>query len=353
MIPYIILYFFISFGFVVSLVDRTSSKYFVLFNAFFCMCFAALRFDVGLDYLAYHSYFNDLPEIRDAHMEKGFELFAVFIRVVGGDSCVMFGSIAAFIVSALTHFYNKSSKLPYLSFSIFVLTPLFYLVSINTVRQFIAIGFFAMAILNVFNKSSIRYLVLIIIGSIFHKSIIIMLPLFLLKNFKPSIYLYFLMTLLYVIMLQSLELLVDFLGFSTVYLDSNYFNSGVDFKAYIFMLVFMFFYIYRRKVQKINKHSYFYLHLFYLSVMILFTPLFTNLPSDPILRLGSYFTIISIPIMFADGIQVFSSKLVRNILKISLFVVLSIYFWTSLSFEGKKTKLVPYNVYYLSGGAFK
>jgi hypothetical protein len=161
---------------------------------------AALRYDVGTDYLQYADmvgYGNNLPWI-----EPGYQLinYVFFLLELPGWSLLTFFSLVTLPLYFL--FIHKYSVNPNLSLLLFVLIG-FYFISFNAVRQIFAIIFllFAFQLWNKERKQLAFFLILFSIS--FHYSVLIALPLYAiaLKHWSRGTYV-------------TLLVLATFLGFS-------------------------------------------------------------------------------------------------------------------------------------------
>ncbi|MDF3828190.1 MULTISPECIES: EpsG family protein [unclassified Pseudocitrobacter] len=165
-------------------------KYFYFVAMIILILFAGLRFDTGWDYKGYNYYYDLMPTIdnyfsnievfQSIYFEPGFKLLMMLSKSCGLD---FYGF--QFIVSLICLIIinkairKENSKLLF----VFVYFSTCYLfLNMSVIRQGIAVAFLYMAVSSLFDnqkKSSVIYL---LIGCLFHFSLIIMLPILLVSN---------------------------------------------------------------------------------------------------------------------------------------------------------------------------
>lgn len=144
------------------------------------------RYKVGVDWQVYKSSFEIFqynPNLKhnEQTMELGFFAINKIIANWGLSYEWMF-----FAVALLTwYFFFKSVPkiiLPLFIFFLFVDEYFFW--GLNGVRQFIALSIWLAATRFIINKKIMKYILLIGIASLFHKSVLILLPLYFLQEKK-------------------------------------------------------------------------------------------------------------------------------------------------------------------------
>ncbi len=147
-------------------------KSFLLFVGFlFIFLPSALRYGVGTDFFSYieiaeHSNF----QFRHEYLFSLISSILNFLELHPQWSIAIMAMIFFFTV-----FLCLPDKNPLLLFLPIVL--LLWFDSFNAVRQVIAIGFSLLACKNYLNNNIVRFTFFIIIGALFHKSILLLLPL--------------------------------------------------------------------------------------------------------------------------------------------------------------------------------
>ena len=341
MFSFTITYFVVLLSSFASIRSKKHTLVLLILVTIWLILFAGLRYEVGLDYDAYRNFFQTITTNPDMHMELGFRFFTLILNLLDFDYQIMFFIVSLVTISLFVYFYYNYSKLPLLSIFLFLTMPLYFLLSFNTIRQCLAIAIFTLAIKYILNKSFIKFLIILIIASLFHKSALLMIPLYFI-NKPPSLKLYLVLSFIFMSLLFFIEVLVDFVGFSVIYLDNTLFNPGVDSKIYIYLLVFLYLY-YKRTIFRKDNYFNLFLNMYFLSSLFLLTPLITDLPSAPILRMTSFFSIV-LPILLLDILSSLRSSPIKNLFFIGLIIFSSVYFFTTLYFKGESLKLLPYEV---------
>ncbi|MCL2637998.1 MAG: EpsG family protein [Oscillospiraceae bacterium] len=149
---------------------------------------AAMRFEVGYDYILYANWFNSLRLMTDSEImawsrEKGFALPAKIMADVFSDFQVMFVLIAFVITLGIFLLIHRRSALPWVSVTAFLAFGLFFN-SLNFMRQFIAAVFIAFALFYVAKNRFFRFAGLVLLASAFHFSALLLIPFFFVMKIK-------------------------------------------------------------------------------------------------------------------------------------------------------------------------
>jgi transmembrane protein EpsG len=136
------------------------------------------RYKVGVDWEGYKDGFNSIKSspfllYRDQFWELGYFFINKTIAKLGLSYEWMFFTVA--LIS--WYFIFKSFPkllLPLLIFFLFVDEYFFW--SMNGVRQFAAMSIWMLATRYIINKKLVKYLLLIFIASLFHRSVLILVP---------------------------------------------------------------------------------------------------------------------------------------------------------------------------------
>lgn len=162
-------------------------------SVFTIFTFLALRFDYGNDYPGYLSFFLEINSYKNIDFKyvniKGFEYGWLFLNLLFGK---LFGKIGFFVLTAalaaftsitLYKFIKKYVPSQYFWFAIFYYVFNFetMLILCSAMRQAVAITFFILAFDYLANKKLAKYLVLILIASMFHSSAIYLLLLYMIN----------------------------------------------------------------------------------------------------------------------------------------------------------------------------
>lgn len=153
--------------------------FFVIFFILFIL--AGLRYNVGTDYLTYSRL--QIPEVLSG-INYRVEILYRWIIYAGnslGDWQWIFILTHFIIVFFICLYIKKQSSLYFISYFILIFGT-FYNYSLNAMRQAIAITIFLYATKYIKNNNFAKYVVLIIIAGLFHKSGFFYLPVYFLKD---------------------------------------------------------------------------------------------------------------------------------------------------------------------------
>ena len=147
--------------------------------------------------------------------------------------------------------------------------PIAYLDSLGVIRQFIAIAIFIYIVSNI-KRNIFLSLVYLIIATLFHKSIVILIPIILLRKFltKPkSIIIYFMAWGLFVLagsfFLTAASL---YTGLYSIYLKIHLSNSGL--KIYLLLSLILLYFIHNRKIIFSDPDYTFLFHCYFIGILL-------------------------------------------------------------------------------------
>lgn len=167
----------ISFCFIMKIINKKKLKNITLI---FLTLFAGLRFNVGADYLSYEYIFKTIKSNQSIKIEPLYWLInKILPNYILVCSFVAFLSLY-FIFKFINYLDEKNFY-----FILFGYVSIYYLQwNMSTVRQGLAISIFLYSTIYLFEKKYKKYLFLILIGGLFHKSLFLALliyPIFKLK----------------------------------------------------------------------------------------------------------------------------------------------------------------------------
>lgn len=188
MIPYFLLYIFVIILFLINFKGVISKKTLFIFTSITLILFGGLRYDVGWDYAIYE-------QILRVYRDSGFLLYdrgeylsnLLYKLSISTNIYIYFIITSAIIYFFISLTFYKVSKFYIVSYLFFLAFPLFYLNSFSVIRNFVAIAITFYASKYIIDKKFFKYILMIFIAILFHKSAIIALlglvPLFL--NITP------------------------------------------------------------------------------------------------------------------------------------------------------------------------
>lgn len=193
MIPTIVLGIFaVSFAF---LAKYKNLRYGLEISFFLIFLFLALRYNFGNDYMEYSRNFDAIKstvfsryELFKFSEDKRLEIgFVYLIKLFPFTNFFVFVAIWS-LVNCIVYYYiikkYVSQNYYWFALAIYLLCPLGMLIQSSAFRQTIAIWMFVWAFKYLKNQNLIKYLIVMTIGGLIHKSCFILIPLYFLGNVK-------------------------------------------------------------------------------------------------------------------------------------------------------------------------
>lgn len=266
------------------------------------------RYEVGVDWEGYKTDFEFIkarPHLHftDQYMEPGFFYINKIIADWGLSYEWMF-----FTVALLTWYFFFISVPKYLLplFIFFLFVDEYFFWGMNGVRQFAAMSIWLVAIKYIINKNLLKYILLMVIASLFHRSALILLPFYFIPYIKLNKKLLwiglFLGSLIigtssvFVNMVESIIIWlgqkIEVIGIYVRYIDSNRFVINEETQAglgFLFKILVNFLIILiSGKVIKQHPKTAIYFILFFIGAILF------NLSYNILLlgRINNYFMII-------------------------------------------------------------
>ena len=314
-------------------VDKNLKNVLFLFFLCFASLLIGLRYRVGGDWGAYMEMFKSvgyldffslftLPDpsyyvLNWVSFKLGLGIFGV--NVVGG---------LIFIYGILV--FCRKQPMPWVG--ILVAVPyMVIVVGMGYSRQAIALGLVLLAFASWPQKKFIKFAMIIIIASTFHKSAIILLPLALFinrKNIKEKFFLG-----IPVLIIIGLYYLLQFLGTATYeayFLTESYESRGVFIRVLMSAIPASIFLIFRKKFYQFEDNN-----LWYLISIALLLCLFTSFSVSTVTdRIALFFSPIQL-MVYSRLPVIFQNRFTLTfiILNILLLYSLSLFVWLNYAFH--------------------
>lgn len=172
---------------------RNQKKVYLILTCISLGLICGLRsIDVGYDTYSYYSIFlksaNEVGKLFDnnTYVEIGFFVLCGMIRILGGDFQILLILTSFFIVGSCCIFIYRHSENVLMSVFIILSFPYYYS-SFDIIRHFIACSFFLLAYKYVESRNLKKFLIYIIIGSLFHKITFIFILFYFLYDMKFNV----------------------------------------------------------------------------------------------------------------------------------------------------------------------
>ena len=309
--------------------------------------FAAFRRDVGADF---HNYYNIFIEFGLDSAPFDFEplnmLIIDAINYIGLTVYFIFFIYSMITLFSVYYFVVKLSDNQEVSLAIFFLTGMFYLSTLNGIRQWSALALILIAIVKFIDRKLLTTFFVIILASLFHKSAIIMLFLFFF-NYRVDIKRIFLVTVCLLFLLKSITYVISISGYSRYLIEGLYTQSisTVLLLTYTaFLMVAPIVLGYFNKTIILDRKITILINMNFASILILAFGFMSGMSAVSVMRMNMYFqmqVIVLIPLMLSK-IQPVS---LRKLAYILLLSSLSLLFFYTLIENGEIYKLTPYNTF--------
>lgn len=145
---------------------------------------SACRYYVGNDYDRYIELCKSIKAGQYVPTEVGFNVLVwVLLNGFGRDNFLLVFAVFAFVTCLfmLKALYEQSESF-FASFALFMLSA-YYFQSLNTVRYYLAFAIAMYAMKYVIQKKYVIFILYILAAAAFHKSVLIVIPVYLLANF--------------------------------------------------------------------------------------------------------------------------------------------------------------------------
>jgi hypothetical protein len=171
--------------------DRQLARNRVAVFAIFCLLagVSACRIAVGNDYWVYWLNFQLIEQNRHVASEAGFNLIVLFFRYLFDGEKARYLSIFAFFSLTTVFFFVRAlrDQAEDFAFSLFLLmTGGFYFNSLNSVRYYFALALAVFSVKYVLRGEYGKFLLLILAGALIHKSILLVIPVYMIARFLAS-----------------------------------------------------------------------------------------------------------------------------------------------------------------------
>lgn len=245
---------------------KTKKDFLFKISLLFLAVIAGLRWEVGNDYLSYYSIFNGINFIERAEIEIGYVVLNRIFYDLGFHFNFMLFFIACFEMILFYKFlkYFSLNKKNYYIYVFLFLAIREYFFILSGIRQGIAVCFFVFSLKFLYEKDIKKFALLCIIGSLFHRSILLFLiyEIFCYKigNKKRINLIAFAITFSFIILGDALSnFFIEFLAMvrfeeyiEYVKFQRVVFGTGLGFLSKVAVVVVSFFLYKKEKNRKYN-----------------------------------------------------------------------------------------------------
>lgn len=318
----------------------------VCLTGIFTLLFAvsACRYRVGNDYTRYEEFFHLIPLKQVVPTEFGFNRIVLLMQFLFGiDTKLTIFALFAFVTVffMVKAVYDQSENFLF-SFFLFM-TLSYYFQSLNTVRYYLAWAVAVFSMKYVLKKQYGRFILLILLTATIHKSVLLVIPVYILANFPWKRWQIFVLAVVSAsgIFLKDLYLKAVVLLYpsyeNTSYLDGG--TSVINIVRIIGVLVFTL--IYYRQVIAEDKQNRFYFQLNIFALLLYLCGSFI----PEISRVGYYMTAGHI-FLLPSVIAKIESRKQRRFWAVVIVLAAVLYFGIFLiKAQDLLVRIVPYHTW--------
>lgn len=279
---------------------------------------STFRFDIGYDYQMYFEGFirmgmEGFDTIKYMDWEIGFNIYTKLIAMFTTNEKVFFAITALICLVPTAWFIFKNSKNVWLSTLLYINLSFFYC-SMNFLRQSIAISILLFAWHFLKKKKFIPFAIILVIASLFHVTVLIMLPMYFLVNMKPSLktVLIYCYALLFFFISSSgfINLITDI--FHAEYKESQFITQGLPFIYSIIPVLFVVAAtLFAKELMKINPNNKYLINILYFAAFWM-----VIMSKHSLLERFSYYPYIFMIVLVPDIIEAIRDKYEKRCYKV-------------------------------------
>jgi len=328
--------------------------YILMFFVFWLI--AGLRYETGVDWPGYTIFFNNIPDINKLGKIEGYDEFEIgytllnsFFRTFTTNVQWLFLFIAFVTNLMLFKTIKKYSNHVFLSLLIYYST-IYFILDMSGIRQCIALNLFLISIKYIVDKKFYKYLLLIVLASLFHTTALILIPIYFIlnKEFKNWVSIIIICIGLLISFFQiswlsfSLGKFIDLFYIKAITgklygysLREDSRNFGLGF--FLNLMIFVFFILNKKRMRNNKMYNIF----FNMYIISLFFYYYIWEITEISSRLRMYFSLGNI-FIFGYLIDIYRSRL-KKYLIYSFVVLFSIFYCSIYVFEMPEG--IAYNPY--------
>lgn len=315
------------------------------FYAILLIIVSSFRYDVGMDYLAYEEMFNLITIGQEQDVsELGFVLLCKMCAIISGSAQMMFMVCAIFTILLLYKSFRLFSPNIVMSLFFFMCMGQLYLTTFNAVRQYIAIAIFTYSIKFILEKKVMKYVLSILVATLFHNTAIILLPLYYLLPKKIS---KVVMISFGVLLTSSIGIITDIILNSpyAIYLEFEHYAKEVSIIDYLYIMFGLLIIVFESKLMRQYKDRNIFFNINFLCTSLFFLNIvFSGTPIIMVTTRLNYYFIVFYAIIFVRLIKDIRLPSNRIIFELGFYLILAVLFIRSSILKGESYNLLPYNI---------
>ncbi len=312
----------------------------------FVMLFAvsACRYQVGNDYNRYEEYFYNIWYGYIVPTEGGFNVTVKAMEYLfGKDAYLLFFAVFSFVTVflMLKAIYALGQNFVF-SFFLFMAFG-YYFQSLNTVRYYIALAAAMYAVTFLHRKEYAKFVLVVLLAATFHKSVLIVIPVYLLANCRWKLWQTVALSVLAAsgFFFDDIYLKIILYLYPT-YRDTMYLEGGTSHINILrCLLVLAFCLCFWKERWKENKQMLFYFRLNVAALMLYVCGSFV----PEVSRIGTYLTVMQVFLLPGVVGSICDPKK-KKLATVAITVFGAVYFAAFLyKAYGELVKLLPYHTW--------
>lgn len=306
------------------------------------MFISAVRYYVGTDYLK--TYYTGFYRILEGRYVDGFEIAYLMLNKIiqlFSDNVFILFIITSIIFIGIVYesIFILSDNIPCSIILLFITR--YYFISMNGIRQFIALSILMYSIKYVIKRDLKKYIIFLILATSFHYTSILFMPVYFfsyLKISKKRAFQFIIISVVFFIVSSSIILKI-LNGTKYGLIVSKYSLPGIKFTIFTITLnLFILLISYLGYKKRCNDIKY----RIFLNIQLIATIISMLLRTIPLMErvywIYSFPIIISIPYLFIDN----TNKKIKKMFLYVLMIMLTIYMIYDIVYLGDHNVL-PYN----------
>ena len=309
---------------------------------------SGFRYNVGMDYEVYDAIYNDIQNnIQsgiESRVEAGFHIGCKICSALGGTSQLMFLLMSIGTILLLYNSYRKNSPNMMMSLMIFLCFGQMYLSTFNAIRQCLSIGLFAYSIQYIKHRQLVKYIVAIGLAALFHKTAILLFPLYWLLSREYNKVILIILLIGCVCLTKLMIYIINNSPYA-VYLNFDNFSKDASIINYLYFMISCTIFLFSDHVMKEYPDRQIFLNINYI-LLILFSIYisFSGTPLVMVVTRLTYYFIYFYAIIFCRILYDIKRSQLRFFAQCSfgVFMIL-MYLRTTISL-GERYHLLPYQI---------
>jgi len=330
--------------------SRAADRLFVSLLIAGVVLFAGVRWYVGADFQSYVQIIDHLNGGQFVAVETGFKAIVSLVNSLSLGTSTVFLIMSAITVGGYAFFFRHNTKNFALAIFLYIFVPIYFLSSLNMVRQAAAMGLFLVAITHQDHRRPILALVFVLLAVSLHKTALLFVPLIYLRSVPLKLWHYITLLVIFLSISPLLPSLITNFGFSPVYTTYAYSTDNAQRSSLLSFVpvVFFFLYLAYKKLGAFRGGglSQSTETMVFLYCLLTLATLVVPIRADVILRLA-YFGLPFLIIAVDEGLVAMHLRLRRSLMA-GIVGGAVLYFVVTIMLNGERYNLVPYQTIFTS-----